>query len=295
MARATGMSQPTVSRIWRAFGLKPWANNTFKPLEDPLFIEKIRDVVGIYMNPPEHAVVCCVDEKTGIPGTRPDSAGVLADATGQVERRTHDYVRNGIKISSRRSMSPTGRGDRDHSPAPPRRGVQLSSPRSTKPLPDNLEVHIVLDNSSTHKNPSYKDLAVAPPRGSTSTSRPTRLVVVEPRSNVGSRSSRESSLQRSAPSETSVHLRHDCSMRSRQLANENPRPSSWRQAADEILESLAGYCQRISDSGSLVAGTARHEHQECYADSSRPQLDSTLQRLASSHSAARPSCRSSGV
>ena len=64
MAKATGMSQPTVSRIWKAFGLKPWATDTFKLSEDPFFIEKVRDVVGLYMNPPDHAVVVCVDEKT---------------------------------------------------------------------------------------------------------------------------------------------------------------------------------------------------------------------------------------
>ncbi len=66
MAKATGMSQPTVSRIWRAFGLKPWATDTFKLSEGPFFIEKVRDVVGLYLNPPDHAAVVCVDEKTGI-------------------------------------------------------------------------------------------------------------------------------------------------------------------------------------------------------------------------------------
>jgi transposase len=89
MAKATGMSQPTVARIWRAFGLKPWATDTFKLSEDPLFIEKVRDVVGIYMNPPEHAVVCCVDEKTGIQAL--DRAQpILPMGPGQSERRTHD-------------------------------------------------------------------------------------------------------------------------------------------------------------------------------------------------------------
>jgi transposase len=95
MAKATGMSQPTVSRIWKAFGLKPWAVETFKLSEDPFFIEKVRDVVGLYMNPPEHAAVICVDEKNGIQAldrTQP----TLPMRPGQVERRTHDYVRNGV-------------------------------------------------------------------------------------------------------------------------------------------------------------------------------------------------------
>jgi transcriptional regulator with XRE-family HTH domain len=89
MAKATGMSQPTVSRIWKAFGLKPWATDTFKLSEDRFFIEKVRDVVGLYMNPPEHAVVVCVDEKTGIQAldrTQPS----LPMRPGQVERRSHD-------------------------------------------------------------------------------------------------------------------------------------------------------------------------------------------------------------
>src|SRR5579872_940180 len=95
MAKATGMSQPTVSRIWKAFGLKPWATDTFKLSEDPFFIEKVRDVVGLYMNPPERAAVVCVDEKTGIQAldrTQP----TLPMRPGQVERRTHDYVRYGV-------------------------------------------------------------------------------------------------------------------------------------------------------------------------------------------------------
>jgi transposase len=95
MAKATGMSQPTVSRIWKAFGLKPWASGTFKLSEDPFFVEKVRDVVGLYMNPPEHAAVVCVDEKTGIQAldrTQPS----LPMRPGQAERRTHDYVRHGV-------------------------------------------------------------------------------------------------------------------------------------------------------------------------------------------------------
>jgi transposase len=95
MAKVTGMSQPTVARIWKAFGLKPWVTDTFKLSEDPLFIEKVRDVVGIYMNPPEHAVECCVDEKTGIQA-RDRTQPILPMRPGQVERRTRDYVRNGV-------------------------------------------------------------------------------------------------------------------------------------------------------------------------------------------------------
>jgi len=94
MAKATGMSQPTISRIWKAFGLKPWLEDTFKLSNDPLFIDKVRDIVGLYMNPPERAVVFCVDEKTQIQAldrTQP----VFPLLPGTPERRSHDYVRHG--------------------------------------------------------------------------------------------------------------------------------------------------------------------------------------------------------
>src|SRR5215210_7544597 len=95
LAKKVGMSPSSVGRIWRAFGLKPWLADTFKLSEDPLFIDKVRDVVGLYLNPPDKAVVLCVDEKTGIQAldrTQP----ILPMRPGQVERRTHDYIRNGI-------------------------------------------------------------------------------------------------------------------------------------------------------------------------------------------------------
>jgi len=94
LARATGMSQPTIARIWKAFGLKPWLEDTFKLSEDPLFIDKVRDVVGLYLNPPERAVVLCVDEKTQVQAldrTQP----IFPMLPGVPERRSHDYVRHG--------------------------------------------------------------------------------------------------------------------------------------------------------------------------------------------------------
>ena len=94
MAAATGMSQTAVSRIWRAFGLKPHQTETFKLSPDPQFIDKVRDIVGLYLNPPEAAVVLCVDEKSQIQALD-RSAPVLPLMPGVPERQTHDYVRNG--------------------------------------------------------------------------------------------------------------------------------------------------------------------------------------------------------
>jgi len=94
MARATGLSRMTISRIWRAFGLQPHRMETFKLSPDPLLIEKVRDIVGLYMNPPEHAVVLCVDEKARIQAL--DRTQPLRPVRpGQAERRTHDYTRHG--------------------------------------------------------------------------------------------------------------------------------------------------------------------------------------------------------
>jgi hypothetical protein len=95
LAAKSGMSASSVGRIWKAFGLKPWLTDGFKLSSDPQFVDKVRDVVGVYMNPPEHAVVLCVDEKTSIQAldrTQPS----LPMRPGQVERRTHDYKRHGV-------------------------------------------------------------------------------------------------------------------------------------------------------------------------------------------------------
>ncbi len=94
MARRSGLSHSTINRIWRAFGLQPHRTDTFKLSSDPLFIEKVRDIVGLYLNPPDRALVLCVDEKTQIQAldrTRP----LLPMRPGQAERRTHDYIRHG--------------------------------------------------------------------------------------------------------------------------------------------------------------------------------------------------------
>ena len=95
LAAKAGISPSTVGRIWRAFGLKPWLTDTFKLSEDPQLVDKVRDVVGLYMNPPEHEVVMCVDDKTSIQAldrTQPS----LPMRPGQIERRTHDYKRHGV-------------------------------------------------------------------------------------------------------------------------------------------------------------------------------------------------------
>jgi transposase len=244
MAKATGMSQPTVTRIWRAFGLKPWAADTFKLSEDPLFVEKVRDVVGIYLDPPEHAVVVCVDEKTGVQAldrTQP----ILPMRPGQVERRTHDYVRNGItdlfaalNVATGEVLASTRRRHR---------AVEFLAFLSDldKAVPAELELHVVLDNSSTHKTPAVKRWLLRHPRV---------VFHFTPTS-----SSWLNLVERWFAELTRRLLKRSAHRSVRALEadlkawitgwNEDPRPFVWRKSADEILETLGAYCQRISESG----------------------------------------------
>jgi transposase len=163
MAAATGMSQSAVSRIWRAFGLKPHQTETFKLSPDPQFIDKVRDIVGLYLNPPEAAVVLCVDEKSQIQALD-RSAPVLPLMPGVPARQSHDYVRNGttnlyaaLDLASGQllaEMTPRQRAEEF------RRFLSLID----SALPAHLDVHVVLDNSSTHKTPSLQRWLVRHPR-----------------------------------------------------------------------------------------------------------------------------------
>jgi transposase len=244
MARATGMSQPTVSRIWKAFGLKPWTTDTFKLSEDPFFVEKVRDVVGLYMNPPVHAAVVCVDEKTGIQAldrTQP----TLPMRPGQVERRTHDYVRHGVTdlfaaldVATGTVITTTKRRHRAEE-------FKSFLSEIDKAVPKDQDVHLVLDNSSTHKTRAIHTWLLRHPRfhlhfTPTSSS---WLNLVERWFAELTRKL----LQRSAHRSLTA-LEKDLRAWAATW-NENPRPFVWRKSADEILESLGRYCAAISESG----------------------------------------------
>jgi len=152
MAEATGMSASTVGRIWRAFGLKPHLVDSFKLSPDPQFIEKVRDIVGLYLNPPEGALVLCVDEKSQIQALD-RTAPILPLRPGLPERATHDYRRHGttnlytaLDVASGQVI--TDMTER-HRAQEFRRFLNLIN----RSVPEDLEVHIVVDNSSTHKTP----------------------------------------------------------------------------------------------------------------------------------------------
>jgi transposase len=244
MATATGMSQSAVSRIWRAFALKPHQAESFKLSPDPQFIDKVRDIVGLYLNPPDAAVVFCVDEKTQIQALD-RTAPVFPLLPGTPERRTHDYVRNGttnlyaaLDVASGNVIADlTSR----HRAEEFRRFLNLID----RNVPADLDVHVVVDNSSTHKTPSIQRWLVRHPRFTLHFT-PTY-------------SSWLNLVERWFAELTQKWLKRGTHRSTRELVasirtwihrwNDEPKPFVWHKTADEILDSLAAYCQRISDSG----------------------------------------------
>jgi transposase len=163
MAAETGLSQSSVSRIWRAFGLKPHAVQMWKLSTDPEFIGKVRDVVGLYMSPPEHALVLAVDEKSQIQAY-PDRTAPLPMLPTTPERRTHDYVRHGttslFAAYDPASGSVIAQHYRRHRNQEFLRFLRLIDTA----VPKDLDLHMVQDNYATHKTPAIKDWLLKHPR-----------------------------------------------------------------------------------------------------------------------------------
>jgi transposase len=163
LAKQCGLSRSTVSRIWRAFSLQPHRTETFKLSKDPLFIDKVRDIVGLYMNPPDRALVLCVDEKSQIQAldrTQP----LLPMRPGQAERRSHDYKRHGttslFAALDVRTGTVIGACHRRH------RSVEFRKFLDTieQSVPSSLDVHLILDNYGTHKTVSIRSWLAKRPR-----------------------------------------------------------------------------------------------------------------------------------
>ena len=244
LAKATGMSQSAISRIWRAFGLKPHLSESFKLSPDPQFIDKVRDIVGLYLNPPDAAVVLCVDEKSQIQALD-RTAPILPLLPGTPERRTHDYKRNGttnlyaaLDVASGQVMADTSPR---HRAEEFRRFLNLID----NSVPADLDVHVVLDNSSTHKTPAIQRWLIRHPRFTLHFT-PTY-------------SSWMNLVERWFAELTEKWLKRGSHRSVKELVasirtwitnwNDDPKPFVWHKTADEILDSLAGYCARISDSG----------------------------------------------
>ena len=244
LANATGMSQSAVSRIWRAFGLKPHQAESFKLSPDPQFIDKVRDIVGLYLNPPDAAVVFCVDEKTQIQALD-RTAPVFPLLPGTPERRTHDYVRHGTTNLYAALDVASGNVIADlssrHRAEEFRRFLNLID----RNVPADLDVHVVVDNSSTHKTPAIQRWLVRHPRFTLHFT-PTYsswLNLVERWFAELTRKWLKRGTHRSTR-ELTASIRTWI-----QLWNDEPKPFVWHKTADEILDNLANYCARISDSG----------------------------------------------
>ena len=243
MAAEVGLSQTAVSRIWRAFGLAPHRQETWKLSRDPQFVAKVRDVVGLYLDPPERAVVLCVDEKSQIQALD-RTAPILPMLPGTPERATHDYKRSGT--SSLYAALDIASGKVIGTLHSRHRAIEFKKFLATldREVPADLDVHLILDNASTHKTPAIQRWLAAHPRF---------VVHFTPTS-----SSWLNLVERWFAELTNKKLRRGAHRSVRQLNagirawietwNHNPRPFVWTKTADQILESIARYCGRINDS-----------------------------------------------
>jgi transposase len=246
MARASGLSQSTIGRIWRAFGLKPHRADTFKLSADPYFVEKVRDIVGLYLSPPEKAIVLCVDEKPQVQAlerTQP----VLPMAPARTGRATHDYTRHGttslFAALDVATGSVIGRCHRRH------RHQEflkfLDHVNAVLPKEPGVSVHVVLDNYATHKTPAVKRWFLRHPEyhlhfTPTSASWLNQVerffaAITEDRIRRGVFTS-VPQLERAIADYLAEH-------------NRSPKPFVWAADADSILDRLKRVCERTSDAG----------------------------------------------
>lgn len=244
MAKRVGMSQTAISRIWRAFGLQPHRSETFKLSTDPLFIEKVRDIVGLYLDPPEKAVVLCVDEKSQIQAldrTQP----LLPMRPGQVERRTHDYKRYGTTTLFAALNYVTGevvgKCYKRH------RTVEFRKFLDTidKNVPKDLDVHLIIDNYGTHKTALIHKWLVKRPRFHlhfTPTSASWMNLVERWFAELTNKWLRRGSHHSTKELEEALNDYID-------TWDENPRPFVWTKTADEILKNIKQFCERNNNSG----------------------------------------------
>ena len=172
LARATGMSQSAISRIWRAFGLRPHLVDTFKLSTDPQFLDKVRDIVGLYLNPPEAAMVLCVDEETSVQALD-RTAPILPLLPGTPQRATHDYPRHGV--TNLYAALDVASGKVISQMTPRHRAVEFKRflAQVDRAAPAGLDLHVICDNSSTHKTPAIQRWLLAHPRVHLHFTRPT--------------------------------------------------------------------------------------------------------------------------
>lgn len=250
-----GVSQSTVSRVWRAFRLQPHRHESFKLSKDPLFIEKVRDVVGLYLNPPDKALVLCVDEKSQVQAlnrTQP----LIPMRPGQAERGTHDYERHGTTTLFAALDTATGQVigqcHRRHRSSEFQRFLN----KIDKETPADLDVHLVLDNYATHKTPAIQRWLKRHPRFH---------LHFTPTS-----SSWLNQVERWFGHLTQRLLKRGVHLSVRQLEqdlqayigahNQEAKPFAWVKSADDILESVARFCGYLQAEQGIIQRTYDSRH-----------------------------------
>ena len=244
MAEAVGYAPSTIHRIWQAFGLQPHRSETFKLSTDPLFVEKVRDIVGLYLSPPDRALVLCVDEKSQIQAldrTQP----LLPMRPGQIERRSHDYTRHGttslfaaLDIATGAVL---GRCYPKHRSSEFRKFLD----QIEASVPADLDVHLVMDNYATHKTKPIRDwLAKRPrwhvhftPTGASWINQVERFFALLT----------DKQIRRGVHRSTEA-LEHDIRAFI-DAHNADPKPFRWTKTADDILAAIQRFCLRTLQAG----------------------------------------------
>ena len=258
MARSTGYAPSTIHRIWRAFGLQPHRSKSFKLSSDPFFVEKVRDIVGLYLNPPERALVLCVDEKSQIQAldrTQP----LLPMRPGQAERRSHDYKRHGTLSLFAALDTATGqvigRCFARHRAREFRAFLNTVEAR----VPADLDVHIIMDNLATHKTKAIRDWFARHPRWQahyTPTSA-SWINQVERFFALLTEKQLRRGVHRSTKELEAAILRY------MDTVNADPKPFRWTKSADDILASIKRFCLaniRIAEHQQQITQTSESGH-----------------------------------
>ena len=239
MARAVGYAPSTIHRIWQAFGLQPHRSESFKLSSDPFFVEKVRDIVGLYLAPPERALVLCVDEKSQIQALDRRQP-LLPMRPGQVERRSHDYKRHGTTSLFAALDVATGKIIGQCFLRHRSKEFRKFLDRIEANVPDDLDIHIVMDNYATHKTKPIRDWFAKRPRWH---------VHFTPTS-----ASWINQVERFFALLTEKQLRRGvhCSTKELEQAildyvdtvNQNPKPFRWTKSANDILAAIHRFCLR---------------------------------------------------
>ena len=244
LAQHCDMSQTAIARIWKAFALQPHRVDTFKLSKDPLFIDKVRDIVGLYLDPPARALLLSVDEKSQIQALD-RSAPLLPMRPGHAERRTHDYVRHGttslfaaLDVATGRVIGECHRRHRS-------REFLRFLDTIDRTVSADLDIHLILDNYGTHKTAQVRRWFVRHPRFHvhfTPTSASWLNLVERWFATLTEKQIKRGAHRSTRALETAIREYLT-------ISNEAPKPFVWHKTADEILASVARFCQRISNSG----------------------------------------------